>query len=207
MQSDQNSHPANQKALTLARRPQVPRDEWLDANRELGQLLPMHVPLRKLDREAPRSELLELGEERPEWWLPLWPYLYRFYDADLRPLYIGISSCHATRIDNHRRRSEWWPLAEYIAISVYPTSTAVAEAERAALRHEQPRFNKQGVRGPASVAINTRGPAEAAAAHLFRHVDPAFIAALVELLAQPERFPQPGPPPPARFADDEAQNP
>ena len=31
--------------------------------------------------------------------------LYRFYDADLQPLYIGITSCHATRLDSHRRRS------------------------------------------------------------------------------------------------------
>lgn len=204
MQVDHNSNPSNQKALELARRPRIPRDKWLKAVRELGELLPMHVPLRKFDRDAPKAELLQLGEERPEWWLPLWPYLYRFYDADLQPLYIGISSCHATRLDSHRRRSEWWPLAEYIAISVYPTEKAVAEAERAALRHERPRFNKQGVRGPASVAINTRGPAEEAAAFLFRQVDAAFLADLAALLNQPERFPQPSPPPPARFADDAA---
>ncbi|RXS78889.1 GIY-YIG nuclease family protein [Streptomyces sp. TM32] len=203
MQSDRNSHLSNQqKALDLARRPRIPRDEWLNANRELRQLLPMHIPLRRLDRNAPTANLLKRGEERPEWWLPLWPYLYRFYDAELKPVYIGITSCHATRIDNHRRRSEWWPLAEYIAISVYPTEKAVAEAERAALRREQPRFNKQGVRGPANISIHTRGPAEEAAALLFRQADPAFVAELAALLAQPERFPQPTPPPPARFAEE-----
>lgn len=189
------------QALELARQARIPRDEWLDANRELRRLLPMHVPLRKLDRDAPTSMLLARGEERPEWWLPLWPYLYRFYDADLQPLYIGITSCYATRLNSHRKRSEWWPLAEYIAISVYPTGKAVEEAERAALRSEKPRFNKQGVRGPANVPINTRAPAGEAAAHLFRQVDPAFIAELATLLAQPERFPQPDPPPPATFAD------
>jgi hypothetical protein len=204
MQSDQSSRPINQTALELARRPQVPRDEQVDENRKLLRLLPMHNPLRKLDRDAPVARLLRLGEERPNWWMPLWPYLYRFYDADLQPLYIGITSCHATRLDSHRKRSEWWPLAEYIAVSVYPSYRAVEKAERAALRHEKPRFNKQGVRGPASVAINTRGPVEEAAALLFRQVDPAFIADLAALLMRPDRFPQPEPPPPATFADGDS---
>lgn len=193
---------SNQKALDLARRPRFPRDDWLQATKEMAQLLPMHVPLRKLDRDAPNAGLLKPGELRPEWWLPLWPYLYRFYDADLRPVYIGISTCTATRISSHRKRSEWWPLAEYIAISVYPSEEAAAKAERAALRHEQPRFNKQGVRGPANISIHTRGPAEEAATLLFRQADPAFVAELATLLAQPERFPQPAPPPPARFAEE-----
>lgn len=200
MQSDLNSSPSGlQKALELARRKWA--SDRREATQELALLLPMHVPLRKLDRDAPPAELLERGECRPDWWLPLWPYLYRFYDAALQPLYIGISSCYATRIDNHRKRSEWWPLAEYIAISVYPTQFLVGEAERAALRHEKPRFNKQGVRGPASLAIRTREPAEEAAALLFRQADPTFVAELAALLAQPERFPQPAPPPAPCFAD------
>jgi hypothetical protein len=202
MQFDQGSHPSNQAALDLARRPRIPRDKWLRANRELADLLPMHLPLRQLDRNARTAELLHLGERRPEWWLPLWPYLYRFYDAEQQPLYIGISSCHATRLDSHRRRSEWWPLAEYVAISVYPNQADVAEAERAALRHEKPRFNKQGVRGPARIAIQTRKPAEEAAALLFQQADPGFVAQLASLLAQPDWFPQPEPPPSARFAED-----
>jgi hypothetical protein len=202
MQSDQNPSNCNQqKALALARAERVPRDDWQKATTAIRRLLPMHVPLRKFDREAPRAKLLERGEERPEWCLTLWPFLYRFYDADLRPVYIGISSCHATRLESHRKRSAWWPLAEYIAISVYATYEAVLEAERAALRRERPRFNKQGVRGPARVSIDTRETAEEAAALLFRQVDPTFVAELAALLAQPERFPQPPPPPPARFAD------
>lgn len=201
MQSDPNACPTNSTALKLARRSHVPRDEQVHENRKLLRLLPMHNPLRKFDRDAPTARLLMPGEERPNWWMPLWPYLYRFYDADLHPLYIGISSCHATRLDSHRKRSEWWPLAEYIAVSVYPNYEAVERAERAALRHEKPRFNKQGVQGPASVAINTRGPAEEAAALLFRQVEPAFLAELAALLAQPDRFPQPSPPPPASFEE------
>jgi hypothetical protein len=204
MQSDRNSHPSRQqKALELARR-RVHWQDKLEATREMARFLPMHVPLRKLDRNAPTAKLLEPGERRPDWWLPLWPYLYRFYDADLQPLYIGISSCYATRINTHRKRSAWWPFAEYIAISVYPTQDLVAEAERAALRHEKPRFNKQGVHGPANVSINTRGPVEEAAALLLRQVDPAFVADLAALLMRPDQFPQPEPPPPATFADGDS---
>lgn len=173
------------------------------ATRNLARQLPIHFPLRRLDRDAPTKQLIP-GEQRPDGYLILWPYLYRFYNAHRQPLYIGISSCYATRLDNHRKRSEWWPLAEYIAISAYPSHEEVKEAERAALRHEQPRFNKIHVRGPANLSIPLHGEAEPAAALLFREAMPEFVAALTELLAQPERFPQPAPPPPARFAEEEA---
>ncbi|WP_405848068.1 hypothetical protein OG211_12190 [Streptomyces niveus] len=143
---------------------------------------------------------MTVEEQRPAGWLPLWPYLYRAYDASLRPLYIGISSCSPVRLDNHRRQSEWWTLAEYIAISAYGTAHAVEEAERAALRHEQPRFNKRGLRGPANIQISAHQDPEPAAELLFRQASPQFVAALASLLAQPERFPQPVPPPPAEFA-------
>lgn len=161
--------------------------------------MPLHIPLRKFDRDARKADLLAPGEIRPEWYLNLWPYLYRFYDADRRPLYIGITSCSPLRLDSHRRRSEWWPLAEYLAISVYPTHSAVEDAERAAIRSEKPRFNKQGVQGRANVSIQVRNDPEVAAEQLFREATPEFIAELAALLAQPERFPQPVPPPPARF--------
>ncbi|WP_145503191.1 GIY-YIG nuclease family protein [Streptomyces sp. CFMR 7] len=199
MQSEDTLHPSS-----LLRAFKRNRGD-LDAQRKLSQHFPLHFPLRRLDRDAPTAQLMTAEEQRPVGWLPLWPYLYRAYDADVQPLYIGISSCSPVRLDNHRRLSEWWPLAEYIAISAYGTARAVEEAERAALRNEQPRFNKRGVRGPANVSINAHGDPEAAAAHLFRQASPEFIAALADLLLQPGRFPQPVPPPPAQFAPEEAQ--
>ncbi len=160
---------------------------------------PIHFPLRKFDRQARTAALLTPEERRPDGYLRLWPYLYRFYDADRQPLYLGISSCTAIRLDAHRRQSGWWPLAECIAISAYGTDEAVKAAERAALRQEQPRFNRAGVRGPAYARISLHGAAEDAAAVLFRDASPEFLTALATLLGQPERFPQPVPPPPARF--------
>jgi hypothetical protein len=162
-----------------------------------------HFPLRKLDRTASIRDFLT-----PEIQNPDWPqshklhFVYRFYDADLEPLYIGLSYGGPTRWGQHRERSEWWPLAEYVAVSFYASYADVQAAEKAAIRHEQPRFNKQFRRGRAHVSLRLRGPAEDAAAEIFREADPEFIRELADLLAQPDRFPQPTPPPPARFADD-----
>lgn len=161
-----------------------------------------HFPLRKLDRNAPVKYFLA-----PEAQHPLWSqgyrmhFVYRFYDADLKPLYIGLTYGGATRWDHHRKRSEWWPLAEYVAVSFYPSYGHIQVAEKAAIRNEQPRFNKLHLRGRANVSIPLHGPAEQAAAEIFREADPAFIEELAALLTQPERFPQPTPPPPAQFAD------
>ena len=173
------------------------------ATKALASELPLHFPARRLDRAAPTKELMTREEQRPKGYLTLWPYLYRFYGADQRPLYLGISSCSPTRLDGHRRQADWWPLAEYIAISAYPTDAAVKEAERAAIRAEWPRFNKQLVRGPATVKVPLHGEPAEAAALLFREAMPEFLAELTELLGQPGRFPQPTPPPSA-FGDQEA---
>ncbi|MEU0808753.1 GIY-YIG nuclease family protein [Streptomyces sp. NPDC005970] len=166
--------------------------------------LPTHFPIRLLQRDARTNDLLapELG--RADGAIGLRHLLYRFYDARQRPLYIGITTCSGIRLDSHRRKSQWWPLAEYIAVSAYPSDPAVKEAERAAIRHERPRFNKQAVRGPANAKIPLHGAAEAAAAVIFREAMPEFIAELAVLLAMPERFPQPAPPPRACPAPEES---
>lgn len=190
-------------ALQLARGRRW-RDDWATETRSLLKLMPLHMPTRSFDREAPTAELLIPGERRPDWFLNLWHYVYRFYDAEQQPLYTGISSCSAVRLDNHRRRSEWWPLAEYIAISVYASQGGAEEAERAALRKERPRFNKQGVNGPMRVLLPVREPEEAAAL-LYRQALPEFLEAFVALMNEPSRFPQPTAPPPAWGPDDTKQ--
>jgi len=125
-------------------------------------------------------------------------FVYRFYDAGMSPLYIGLSHGGATRWEQHRKSAEWWPLAEYVAVSFYASYSDIRTAEKAAIRHEQPRFNRMHRRGPANALLPLHGPAEEAAARLFRDADAEFIRELAHLLTQPERFPQPEPPPPAR---------
>lgn len=164
--------------------------------------VPAHLPLRPFDRNASKRDLLLEGEQRPRGTGAMWPYLYRFYDADRQPLYFGISENTADRLQAHRKTAEWWPLAEFIAVSVYPDYEAVQVAERAAIRNEQPRFNKRDRRGASCVWLHVESPAEDAAALLHRHASQQFVADLVALLQTPERFPQPEPPPAIRLPDE-----
>lgn len=162
-----------------------------------------HFPLRELDRDAPKKDFLAPEMKHPDWAQShKIHYVYRFYDVDLMPLYIGLTYGGTARWEQHRKGSAWWPLAKYVAVSFYPSYEDIHVAEKAAIRKEKPRFNKQFVRGPAIATLRLREPAEHAAAQLFRDAPPAFIAELATLLTQPERFPQPEPPPPAEFADD-----
>ena len=165
-----------------------------------------HFPLRKLDRNAPTCHLMAPERAHPDWEASYKSdFLYRFYDGDLQPLYIGVSSGSPVRWDQHRRHAEWWDLADYVAVSYYESYRSVRVVEKAAIRHEQPRFNRQFLRGPANASLHLHGPAEAAAAVLFRDADLKFISELAQLLTAPERFPQPLPPPPARFAEEGGQ--
>lgn len=161
-----------------------------------------HFPLRKLDRDVPTKQFLAPEMSRPEWSASYrFDFLYRFYDRDLQPLYFGITAGFPSRWDQHRKRSEWWPLAKHVAVSYYPTNDAVRAAEKAAIRHEKPRFNKQFARWPASVQLRLDRTALTAASQLFREAPPEFIAELADFLTQPDRFQKPEPPPPARLAD------
>lgn len=135
-------------------------------------------------------------EECGDCWI-VGPYVYRFYGADRQPLYIGVTTGSAVRWYGHRRESPWWPLAEYVAVSFYKTYEAAMEAERAAIRAEQPQFNRQWMKPRMQTLVKFGEGAEAIAAELHRIAPPHLVRELAELLASPERFPQPESPPPA----------
>lgn len=69
--------------------------------------------------------------------------LYRFYDAGRRLLYIGISGQPAERWTNHRRKAPWWSQAAYVSVALCPTSWGALDAERMAIKTENPLFNKR----------------------------------------------------------------
>jgi len=104
-----------------------------------------HTGARRFDRGAPNFQRMtreerSLGRGG----------LYRFYDAEQRPLYFGIATSFEVRWDAHRLSSPWWPLAEYVALSFYPTSRRpLYHFETAAIWNEWPAFNRktQGVPG------------------------------------------------------------
>lgn len=77
--------------------------------------------------------------------------LYRFFDADDRLLYVGISSSAGHRFAQHGRgqdRKPWWPDVATIKIEHYADRRSVEEAEARAIANEQPAYNVIGNMNP-----------------------------------------------------------
>jgi hypothetical protein len=71
--------------------------------------------------------------------------IYRFYDAGMRLLYIGMSDGDPTyRWQGHRYQSDWWSLAAFMSIAyASPVRSIRAAREREAIRAERPLYNKE----------------------------------------------------------------
>ncbi|MEU8197435.1 hypothetical protein AB0C10_26965 [Microbispora amethystogenes] len=69
--------------------------------------------------------------------------LYRYYDAQDRLLYVGITDNLIGRTMDHVQRSSWSEFATRATIERYPTRKEADEAERAAITAERPLFNAQ----------------------------------------------------------------
>lgn len=70
-------------------------------------------------------------------------FVYRYYNADGRLLYVGCSKNPWTRYKTHRQDSRLW-INEVARgrISVFPDQATALEAERAAIIAEKPLYNK-----------------------------------------------------------------
>lgn len=139
-------------------------------------LHPVHLPVRRVDRDEEWTSL-----DAPEG-VDLGNLLYRFYDGDGLPLYFGKTTTQAARLEQHRKRAEWYGLARYVALSLYPSHGRLLRAERAAIRHEQPRFNVTDRRGKRRVLLDLDGPVAEAAYEVLDEATPEFIAELARLL-------------------------
>ena len=99
----------------------------------------IHLDARRFDRNAPNFQRMT-----PEEAALGRGGVYRFYDADQRPLYIGISVAFEVRWDAHRLNAPWWANAEFVALSFYPRKrTPLYYFESAAIAREMPPFNTQ----------------------------------------------------------------
>lgn len=67
--------------------------------------------------------------------------LYRYFDADGRLLYVGISVSAVARAAQHRRTATWWGDFANMTREVFPTRFAAEEAERRAIVEEKPVYN------------------------------------------------------------------
>lgn len=69
--------------------------------------------------------------------------LYRFRDANGELLYVGLTRSGQRRFRKHAEEKDWWPLVTRVDVEHFPTADEAVEAERAAIRAEHPRFNRQ----------------------------------------------------------------
>ena len=67
--------------------------------------------------------------------------LYRFFNSTGQLLYIGITMNPPQRFKEHRDSKDWWTEVAGITVENYPNRTALAEAERRAIKVERPRHN------------------------------------------------------------------
>lgn len=70
--------------------------------------------------------------------------LYRFFDADGRLLYVGISDNIRSRWGHHRNHKSWWPDVARATVELFDTWGAAAEAEDLAIKTEDPLYNVTG---------------------------------------------------------------
>lgn len=67
--------------------------------------------------------------------------LYRFYDADGRLLYVGITDLPGRRFKEHSAAKDWWPLVVEIKIEHLSSRPELEASEAAAIKAERPLYN------------------------------------------------------------------
>jgi hypothetical protein len=67
--------------------------------------------------------------------------LYRFFSAEERLLYVGITCNPSPRFKKHALEKDWWADVARIAIEHFPDRTSALNAERKAIQAEKPSHN------------------------------------------------------------------
>jgi predicted GIY-YIG superfamily endonuclease len=67
--------------------------------------------------------------------------LYRFYNACDELLYVGITNNPAARFRQHADAKDWWAEVATIRIEQHGSREALMDAERQAIKAEQPAYN------------------------------------------------------------------
>lgn len=126
-----------------------------------------------MPRTVPRrAAMISASEQRTA--------LYRFYDADVKLLYVGITNDPWRRWREHVREQPWYPQVKHQAVTWYESKFTAERAERAAIRCEHPQFNLAGADEPIPEELPAR-PTE-------MHAPPA-----APVLAAPPADPEPEP--------------
>lgn len=70
--------------------------------------------------------------------------VYRIFDADGNPIYVGCTVDPVIRLQAHRYKAPWWHLYATHDLQWFDTDREGAAAEKAAIEELQPPFNKSG---------------------------------------------------------------
>lgn len=70
-------------------------------------------------------------------------WLYRFWSADDRLLYVGITDRGRTREKEHARSKSWWPEVHHVTVEPVATRAELLHLEREAIRKGRPKYNIQ----------------------------------------------------------------
>lgn len=71
-------------------------------------------------------------------------YVYQAFDAEGVLLYVGISSDWKTRIyTQHRRKSPWYPMADWLLLELYESRAQAFAAESWAITYYDPKWNSE----------------------------------------------------------------
>lgn len=86
--------------------------------------------------------------------------LYRFFDADDRLLYVGITSVGPNRWTEHEANRPWWADVRRTSVEHFPDRATAIAAEQDAIRSEKPLHNVKHVdppRGPRQLVSRAKG--------------------------------------------------
>lgn len=109
---------------------------------EFGIALGLEVPgprtqeleMEGIERRAKKWEHIEQPPKVDHW-------LYWFYDATGRLLYIGITNQGVKRMEQHGADKVWWPEVATINVDHFATREECEAAETAAIKEHRPAYN------------------------------------------------------------------
>jgi hypothetical protein len=84
--------------------------------------------------------------------------VYRFFDADNRLLYVGITCNPKMRFRDHQRLSHWWPAQQSVTVDWKDTRGEALAEEAAAILGEDPLHNVIGATTPPARPAMPRTP-------------------------------------------------
>jgi excinuclease UvrABC nuclease subunit len=75
--------------------------------------------------------------------MPTVSTVYRFYNANQRCIYVGITTAGLTRLHSHRNTRDFWPEIASIALEHFEDDREARRRERFLIEELHPEYNKR----------------------------------------------------------------